>query len=162
MLPMFVVAQKQDVYVKLTDAKGTPINGDVVTRGFEKSLYALTFATAGKNNSQVNFTMNITGASAELKKAMANGEFLMTGQVTVTQNGSNGLPVTIYEIKMEKIKIQSCNESMGCNSVMTTSVTIQPVRIGWTYYQTTAKTGTQTISNKYGFDADTGGAWTKF
>ncbi|MGZ5220134.1 MAG: hypothetical protein ACXWC7_08650 [Chitinophagaceae bacterium] len=47
---------------------------------------------------------------------------------------------------MEKIKVTSCNESMGCNTVMTTSVTLQATRIGCTYYQTNA-TGTQTISN---------------
>lgn len=159
--PCITIAQKQEVYIKLTDAKGSPINGDVVTKGFEKQMYAQSLATTGKTNSQVSFTMDITGASADLKKAMINGEFLLSGLVTVIQPGSNGLPITVYTIKMEKIKVQSCNESMGCNNALTTSVIIQPVRIGWTYYQT-GRTGTPIASNKYGFDSETGGAWINF
>ena len=159
--PLISWSQKQDVYIKLTDVKGSPINGDVTVRGFEKNLYALTIATSGRNNSQVSFTMEITGASAELKKAMSNGEFLMTGLVSVIQPRSTGMPSVLYTIKMEKIKVLSCNESMGCNSAMTTSVSMQPVRIGWTYYQT-GRNGAQTVSNKYGFDSETGGAWNNF
>jgi type VI protein secretion system component Hcp len=160
-LPIVAFAQKQDVFIKLTDAKGTSINGDVSMRGFEKNIQALSIATAGKNNSLLNFTMEITGASAELKKAMANGELLMNGQVTVTQSGRNSMPSTVYIIKMEEIKVRSCSESMGCNSAMTTSVTLQANRIGWTYYQT-SRTGIQTVSNKYGYDNETGGSWDNF
>lgn len=159
--PLFSLAQKQDVYVKLTDAKGSPINGDVVARGFERQMYALSLATAGKNNSQLNFTMDITGASADLKKAMANGEWLMAGQVTVNQAGSNGMINTVYTIKLEKIKVVFCSESMGCNNAMTTSVTLQATRIGWTYFQT-GRNGLQTVSNKYGFDVETGSPWSNF
>tara|TARA_R110000868_G_scaffold216416_7_gene466595 strand:+ start:16950 stop:17465 length:516 start_codon:yes stop_codon:yes gene_type:complete len=161
-LPMFMVAQNQEVYIKLTDAKGTPIKGNATLKGFENSIYALTLATSGNNNSQVNFTMNITGASADLKKAMVNNESLLSGLVTVTQLSSyKAGPDIVYTITMEKIKVQSCNENMGCNNVMTTSITIQPIRIGWTYYQV-GKSGTPTVSNKYGFDAETGGSWSKF
>lgn len=161
LMPLITTAQKQDVYVQLTDAKGTPINGDVMVRGFERNLYANTVATAGKNNTQVNFTMNIAGASAELKKAMNNNEWLLKGLVTVTQLGNNGMPNPVYSIRMEKIKVLSCNESMGCNNAMNTSVTLQATRIGWTYFQT-GRTGTQTVTNKYGFDSETGGTWTSF
>ena len=161
LVPCIAWAQKQDVFIKLTDAKGLPVNGNVTVRGFEKALYALTIATAGKNNSQVSFTMDITGASADLKKAMANGELLMSGQVTVNQAGSNGMANTVYTITMEKIRVQSCNESMGCNNAMTTSVILQPIRIGWTYYQT-GRNGVLSVSNKYGFDSETGGDWTNF
>ena len=160
-LPIFAVAQKQDVYLKLTDAKGTIIKGDVMVRGFEKNLNVITFATGGKNNSQVNFTMPIAGASADLKKAMSDGQFLLNGLVTITQIGSNGMPTTVYTVVMEKIRVQSCNEIMGCDNVMTTAVTLQPSRIGWTYYQT-GRSGIQTVSKKYGIDAETGGAWTNF
>jgi hypothetical protein len=44
---------------------------------------------------------------------------------------------------------------------MTTTVTLQATRIGWTYYQTD-RAGTQVVTNKYGFDAETGGQWTNF
>jgi type VI protein secretion system component Hcp len=162
MLPILVGAQKQNVYIKLVDAKGTMLKGDVLTKGFENYLNALTLGTTGSNNSIVNFTMNITGASADLKKAITNKEYLMSGQITATQIGSNGIPITVYTIAMEKIKVQSCNENLGCNSEMTTSVSLQPVRIGWTYYQNSIKSGIKTVSNKYGFDAETGGAWTNF
>lgn len=161
LLPLLLCAQKQDIYIKLTDAKGNPINGDVVVRGFEKNIYALTFAAAGKNNSQVNFSMDITGASVELKKVMANDQLLMSGLVSVTQIGNTGNPITTFTISMEKIRVQSCTENMGCAGNMTTNVILQPVRIGWTYYQT-GRTGIQTVSNKYGFDAETGDSWVNF
>jgi type VI protein secretion system component Hcp len=159
-LPIIALAQKQDVYIKLTDANGMQIKGDAVLKGFERSMQALTINSGGKNNTQFSFTMNVTGASADLKRAMNSGEFLASGLVTVLQTGI-ARPVTTYTIKMEKIKVISCNESMGCNNLMTTTVILQATRIGWTYYQTNAM-GVQTVSNKYGFDAEAGGPWTNF
>jgi type VI protein secretion system component Hcp len=159
-LPIIALAQKQDVYIKLTDANGMQIKGDAVLKGFERSMQALTINSGGKNNTQFSFTMNVTGASADLKRAMNSGEFLTSGLVTVLQTGI-ARPVTTYTIKMEKIKVISCNESMGCNNLMTTTVILQATRIGWTYYQTNAM-GVQTVSNKYGFDAEAGGPWTNF
>jgi len=44
---------------------------------------------------------------------------------------------------------------------MITTVTLQATRIGWTYYQI-GKTGAQTISRKFGWDADTQTEWTNF
>ena len=35
---------------------------------------------------------------------------------------------------------------------MSTSVTLNATRIGWTYYQS-SRDGIQTVSNKYGWDA---------
>lgn len=160
LLPILASAQNSEVYISLTNPLGTPIKGDAVTRGFEKWIPASTIASGGKNNSQVIFTMNITGSAAELKKAMLSRELLATGQVSVIQPGAS-VPPTQYTIKMERIKVLSCSESMGCNGVMTTSVILQPTRIGWTYYST-GKTGTQTVSNKYGYDMETGTAWTNF
>lgn len=154
-------AQTQEVFIKLTDSKGAQIKGDALTRGFERWMQAYTINPGGKNNVQLSFTMSISGASADLKRAMANGEWLMNGQVNVMQAASSGIPQPAYIIKMEKIQVLSCTEVMGCNSAMTTSVILQATRIGWTYYQT-GKTGTQVISNKYGYDAETGGQWTNF
>jgi hypothetical protein len=44
---------------------------------------------------------------------------------------------------------------MGTNAVITAT------RIGWTYYQTSPN-GAQTVSRKYGYDANTGQEWTNF
>ena len=159
LVPVFAIAQKQDVYIRLTDATGKQVNGDAVTKGFEKWMQGISTNSGGKNNTQFSFTMNITGASADLKRALANGELLMTGQVNVMQMGIT--PQPLYLIKMEKIRVLSCAEAMGCNGVMTTTVSLQAARIGWTYYQT-GKTGAPVVSNKYGFDAETGGPWTNF
>ncbi len=161
LIPAMSFAQRQDVYVKLTDSQGSQIKGDAVTRGFERWMQALTVNSGGKNNTQLSFTTTISGASAELKKAIANGEWLMNGQVSVMQVAGGESQKAAYIIKMEKIKVLSCSEMMGCNGVMTTSVTLQATRIGWTYYQTN-KMGTQVVSNKYGYDAETGGQWTNF
>lgn len=160
MLPIMALAQKSDVYINLTNASGTPIKGDAVTRGFEKWIQGLTITSGGKNNTQVNFTMNIGGSVAELQKAMLSGELLSIGQISVMQSGTY-TPITQYMIKMERIKVLECYNTMGCNGVMTTTVTLQPVRIGWTYYST-GKSGLQTVSNKYGYDLDAGGAWNNF
>ena len=122
LLPFFATAQKQDAFVKLIDVNGKQINGDAMVKGFEKTMQASSTSSGGKNNIQFSFTMNITGAAADLKKAMANGELLMTGQVTLLQLvGGGGAPRPTYIIKMKKIKVISCTESMGCNNTITTN-----------------------------------------
>ena len=133
--PFFGIAQKTDVFIRLTDAKGQQIKGDAVMKGFENWLGATTFNTASKTNTLLSFTMTVNGASADLKKAAANGEILVSGQVSViTPNPSGGKPMTSYTIKMENISVLSCYESMGCNNAMNTTVSLQATRIGWTYY----------------------------
>jgi type VI protein secretion system component Hcp len=157
--PLFIFAQKTDVFIKLTDAKGQQIKGEAVMKGFEKWIGATTITSGGKNNTQLSFTMAVNGASADLKRAMANGELLVSGQITVlspTQTG--GGPALSYSIKMEKISVSSCFEAMGCNSVMNTTVLLQATRIGWTYYNT----GTQTVSRKFGWDAESNKEWVNF
>jgi type VI protein secretion system component Hcp len=157
--PLFIFSQKTDVFIKLTDAKGQQIKGEAVMKGFEKWIGATTITSGGKNNTQLSFTMTVNGASADLKRAMANGELLVSGQVTVlspTQTG--GGPALSYSIKMEKISLSSCFEAMGCNSAMNTTVLLQATRIGWTYYNT----GTQTVSRKFGWDTESNKEWVNF
>ncbi len=162
LLPFLVFAQSRDAFVKLTDANGLVIKGDALERFYEGTITAFTINSSGKNNTQVNFTMNISGASATLKKSMTSGLFLQNGLVSVLEvrTGNYGVRPA-YTITMEKIKVISCSESMGCNGVMTTSVTLQAARIGWTYYQRT-KDGTWVMSSKYGYDAETGVEWKGF
>jgi hypothetical protein len=75
--------------------------------------------------------MNITGASADLKKAMNSGSLLPSGGLTVLQSGTTGgAPFTVYSIKMESIRGISCSESMRCNGAMTTTAVISATRIG--------------------------------
>lgn len=161
LLPFAAFAQQSNTYLKLTDASGQPIKGDVTTKGHEKSIAVLSFNSSGKNNSQLTFSMNITGASADLKRAMTNGSLLPNGILTVTQPGP-GMPTIQYTIRMENIRVNNCAESMGCNGVMTTSAVITATRIGWTYYQPDAKGGQSTVSRKYGYDMDSGKEWTNF
>ncbi|WP_276503582.1 type VI secretion system tube protein Hcp [Terrimonas pollutisoli] len=162
LFPIATFSQKQDIFIKLTDARAQQIKGDALVKGFERWLQAATISSSGKNNSQLNFTMNISGASADLKRALSNGELLLNGQVTVTtSDASSGRPVTAYTIKMENISVLACSETMGCNNQMTTSVTLKAIRIGWTYYQTD-KTGLAAVSRKYGWDEDTQAEWSAF
>ena len=160
LLPLFSFSQTSNVFIKLTDAKGQPIKGESVLKGYERWIQANTIASVGKNNTQLGFTMQVAGASADLKKAMSNGEFLLTGEVTVvTLNQAAG--TLVYTIKMEQITVLSCAETMGCNNTMSTTVSLQATRIGWTYY-TAGKTGASTVSRKYGWDADAKAEWTNF
>jgi hypothetical protein len=92
LVPVFATAQKQDVFLRLTDANGKQISGDAIVRGYEKWIPVLTTSSGGKNNTQLSFTMNITGASADLKKAMSNGELLVSGQLTVLQPATSSAP----------------------------------------------------------------------
>ena len=156
----FLASDAQDIFVRLTDMKGKQIVGTSVTRGYEKTLPAFSMTSAGKNNAQITFTTTISGASAELIKAKAQGEYLMNGQITVTKPGNGGSSI-VYKINLEKITVNTCVDAIGCNNTMGTTVTITASRIGWTYYQQD-KTGTTSISNKYGFDNETGRAWTNF
>src|ERR1043165_8362908 len=149
LLPVFGLAQKNNVLIKLTDARGQQIKGEALLKGFEKWINAATISSAGKNNTQLSFTMAISGASADLKKAMTTGELLLSGQVTVlSPNETAAAPLTVYTIKMERIAVTSCAEAMGCNNVMTTTVTLQATRIGWTYYDQ-ARSGAQVVSRKF-------------
>lgn len=161
--PISSIAQKMDVFIKLTDARGQQIKGEAVLKGFERWIAATSINSGGKNNSQLDFTMNISGASADLKRALANDELLLNGQVTVITSASDGSirPVTAYTIKMENISVLACSETMGCNNQMTTTVTLKATRIGWTYYQTD-KTGATAVSRKYGWDEDTNAEWASF
>lgn len=160
--PFFGFSQNTTVFIKLTDAKGQLIKGESVTKGFEGWITATTFNSAGKNNTQVYFSMSVSGASADFRRAMANGEFLTNGQVSVMGAGSMyGGPSTLYTVKMERISVISCIDAMGCNNVMNTTVTLQATRIGWTYYGT-GKTGTQTVTKKFGWNTETNSEWTSF
>ena len=162
LLPLFSLAQKTDIFIKLTDARGQQIKGEATIKGLEKWIAAITIASGGKNNTQLSFTMAVSGASADLKKAMANGELLLNGQGAVqSPNQSGGSPVISYTIKMESIAVTSCIEAMGCNNVMNTTVVLQATRIGWTYYDQ-SRTGTQTVSRKFGWDAENNKEWTNF
>jgi type VI protein secretion system component Hcp len=155
-----ISSHAQDIFVRLTDVKGKQIVGTSVTRGFEKTLPAFSLTPAGKNNSQITFTTTISGASAELLKAKTQGEYLMNGEITVTKPGNAGKTI-VYKITMEKITVNNCIDAIGCNNTMGTTVMITASRIGWTYYQQD-KTGVLTVSNKYGFDNETGRPWTNF
>ena len=157
--PVFGFAQKTDVLIKLTDAGGKQIKGESVLKGFENWMGATTISSAGKNNAMLSFTMTVNGASGDLKRAAANGQLLFNGQVSVmAQNQSLGRPTIAYTIKMENISVLSCYETMGCNSIMNTVVSLQASRIGWTYYNQTT-TGAQTVSRKFGWDADNNKEW---
>ena len=162
LFPFIAIAQKQEVYLSLTDASGQQIKGDATIKGFERSINVLSFASSGKNNSQLNFSMNVGASAADLKRAMGSGALLVNGTLTVTQvSPSMGRPILLYTVKMENISVNSCIESMGCNNVMTTSTVLTATRIGWTYYQTD-RSGIQTVSRKYGYDMDGGKEWTNF
>jgi type VI protein secretion system component Hcp len=160
LFPLTALAQKQDVYLKLTDASGQQIKGDAVTKGYERTVGVLSFSTAGKNNAQLSFNMNVTGTSADLKRAMSSGTLLPNGILTVTK-ATMGAPAIVYTIKMENITVNNCTESMGCNGVLNSIAVITAARIGWTYYQQDAS-GKLSVSRKYGFDNDSGKEWTNF
>ncbi|GAB2826249.1 Hcp family type VI secretion system effector [Ferruginibacter profundus] len=159
--PLFSTAQSNNTYVKLTDATGQMIRGESVAKGFERQIQATSASAAGKNNTQFNFTMTVSGASADLKKAMATGQLLAAGDVVAMAPNGLGAPAISYTIKMEQVKVLSCTEIMGCNGVTNTTVSLQANRIGWTYYSI-AKTGASTVSRKFGWDAITNTEWTNF
>jgi type VI protein secretion system component Hcp len=163
MIPGLCFSQSTYVFIKLTDAKGMQINGNVTTKGFERTIKALTTSSSGKNNTQFTFTMPVTDAGAMLKKAMNSGELLLNAKVSVmTVNSLKSTLQPSYTITMEGIRVEACSESMGCDSQMTTGVILNATRIGWTYYSAD-KSGTNTVvSQKYGFDAGTGMAWNNF
>jgi type VI protein secretion system component Hcp len=161
--PFFCFSQKASTFIRLTDARSQQIKGESATKGFERWIEATSTNSAGKNNTQFSFTMMVAGASADLKRAMTNGESLIDGQVAFTAMDpqGSGRMITTYTVKMERISVISCNEAMGCNGVTNTTVTLQATRIGWTYYQT-GKTGAAVVSKKYGWDAESNKEWTNF
>jgi type VI protein secretion system component Hcp len=142
------------VFIKLTDANGRQISGESKDIHYKDWIYTTAINPGGNNNTQLSFTMAVTGASAELKRTMANSMILLNGEVNVTAgNQGQGSPAILYKIKMEKIKVLSCTETTGSDNAMHTSVTLQASRIGWIYY-TTSNTGVQTESKKYGWNKE--------
>ena len=73
-IPTISFAQRQTTYAKLINASGIQLKGDAVTRGFEKWITSLSNSNGGKNNKVVTFTMNKSGACADLRNAKTNGE----------------------------------------------------------------------------------------
>jgi len=155
-IPAISFAQRQETYAKLINASGMQIKGDAVTKGFERWIIALTNSNGGKNNTEVTFTMNISGACADLRNANINGEILQKSELTTTQTSRDGRMPVVKNIKMEGIKVISYSES-GTEA----SVTLRANRIGWIYYQQSTK-GTWTVANKTSYDASTGGIWKDF
>ena len=160
--PLFTFSQNTSIFIKLIDATGQQIKGESTMKGFEKNIQATSTSSAGKNNSQFNFTMTVSGASADLKKAMANGQLLPTAEVMALVPNGGGAPALSYSIKMEQVKVISCTESMGCNAIMNTTVLLQATRIGWTYYTPNPRGGASTVSRKFGWDIATNAEWTNF
>jgi type VI protein secretion system component Hcp len=159
--PVLSFAQNSTVYIKLTDGSGQLIKGETLAKGFERTIQAGSTSAAGKNNTQFSFTTTISGASADLKKAMANKQLLPTGEVTSVVPNGMGAPQLSYTIKMEQITVLSCTESMGCNGIMNTVVSLQATRIGWTYY-TANRSGAVAVSRKFGWDAVANTEWNNF
>jgi type VI protein secretion system component Hcp len=161
--PFFGFSQTVSVYIKLTDARNQQINGESVLKGHERWIQATTTNAGGKNNTQFSFTMPVSGASADLKRAMANSQLLSIAEVhALIPNGGGGAPSFSYTIKMEQLTVLSCTEAMGCNNIMNTTVTLQATRIGWTYYNQNQKGGAATVSKKFGWDAATQTEWANF
>ena len=159
LLPLAAFTQTSDFFLKLTNAKGQQITGTSEDRRYSKSIIALTNSSGGKNDVLFNFTMVINGASAELKRVMANGEFLTSGEFYIIPASETRTPSFIK--KFEKIRVLSCVESMGCNGTMTTAVTLQAARVGSIYYSQN-KVGAWIIDRKFGWDAEGGKEWTNF
>jgi type VI protein secretion system component Hcp len=161
LLPFLGFSQTTSVYIKLTDAHNQPIAGESVLKGHEKWIQATSTNAGGKNNTQFSFTMPVSGASADLKRAMANGQALSIAEVHALVSNGGGAPLLSYTIIMQQVTVLSCTESMGCNNIMNTTVSLQATRIGWTYYSQ-SRTGIATISRKFGWDAAVNAEWTNF
>ena len=65
--PLFSLAQKTDVFIKLTDARSQQIKGESVVKGFEKWIGASTINAGGKNN--LTATAFITRINGFLNKS---------------------------------------------------------------------------------------------
>jgi type VI protein secretion system component Hcp len=154
-------SQLPGVYLNLTNPGGARITGTSQLKGYEKWIQALTFSTGGSNNTGVNFTMDISPASADLMAAMNNGTFLPYGQISSVDYGGGGSTRIVYTITMENIRVLSCSDVMGCSNALVTSVQLQATRIGWTYYEV-SPSGKTFVSRKYGYDAEKQQPWEKF
>jgi type VI protein secretion system component Hcp len=160
--PLFTFAQNTSIFIKLIDASGQQIKGESIVKGLERYIQPTSTSASGRNNTQFNFSMTVSAASAELKKAMATGQLLPNGTVEAFISSGGGAPVLSYNIKMEELKVLACSESMGCNGITNTTVSLQATRIGWTYYSPNPKGGPATISSKFGWDASANREWLNF
>ena len=160
LIPFFCFSQTNNkVFIKLTDANGKQINGESKDIHYKDWIYTTFINSSGNNNTLLSFTMDVSGASAVLKKAMLTSLTLLNGEVNVTAGNKNTVsPEILYKIKMEKIKVLNCSETTGSNNSMQTAVTLQATRIGWIYY-TTSNTGVQTESKRYGWDVELNKEW---
>jgi hypothetical protein len=66
-------------------------------------------------------------------------------------NGNAKMPAVSYIIKMERITVTSCTETMSCNGIMNITVSLHAGRIGCTYYNPPSS-GMQSLARKFGWN----------
>jgi type VI protein secretion system component Hcp len=160
LFPLFALCQTNQTYLKITDANGQMIKGSAVTKGFENAIQVTSMSAGGKNNTQISITMPVTGASADFKSALMNGKILPKGDLITGTSGMGALTL-VNTIRLESVTVLSCTDAIGCNGLMNTTVVLNAVRIGWTYYAQD-RTGVNTVSKKFGWDAAANREWTGF
>lgn len=166
LLPVLAFSQKTETFLSILDASNVPIKGTATKERYENTIIinslqadAQTTQRGGKVNNQISFTMPICGASAEFKRALSTGRTLPKGDFSVV---TSALSVMVNSmIRVEEVTILSCTDAVGCNGAMSTTVVLVANRIGWTYY-TPNKAGVNTISKKFGWDAQMNREWTGF
>lgn len=156
LLPLSLMAQKDEGFARLIREDGSVIKGSSLVKLYERQIPVVNVeSNATSNSTVVRFSMNAEAAAGILRDASVAGKKLQSGEIAVTFISYDKRQVR-YKISMENITVDEVTDANGMVIIQ-----LNASRIGWTYYSY-SKSGVQTISSKTGWDADRRTAWSGF
>jgi len=162
LLPCIAFSQKSETYLSITD-NNIPVKGTATKGGYEGFIAITSLQAEGistkptmRGTDQVTFSMPVSTASADLKRALFRGVALPRCEFTILS--ANNQDQILCKIKLEDIYVNSCSDEVGANGVLYTSVVLSASRIGWAYFGP-GNAGPNTIIRKFGWDTMKNGEW---
>ena len=166
-------AQGYSIFVKIIDANGKQINGEVADKGYENQIAATNFGQENINCTTVTggapcsgksgrfiFNMVINKSLPLLKKALFSTEHLTSIDIIFRKPGSS-TPFTYYKIRLENVIVTHITDAADLINSVKNQVELDAARFGWTYIYQSANGGTDTPI-KFGWDIISNTEWTGF
>ncbi|MBN8652739.1 MAG: hypothetical protein J0L67_15005 [Cytophagales bacterium] len=141
----------------------TKFIGNATNKGYEQQVEIIEVTTTGQSRgTTVSLKFSPCPASADFITHTQLGKLISKGQVEILEkNPSNPAFTRVkYKIYFEDARINSCTDTKACNNQMATTVTLNPQRICWLYYNYEPASGKISGTTTNGFDLKSGQAWT--
>jgi hypothetical protein len=141
----------------------TKFIGNAAYRGYEQQVEIIEVTTSGQSRgTTVTLKFSPCSASADFITHTQLGKIISKGQVEILERNpaSPAFNRIKYKIYFEDARINSCTDTKACNNQMATTVTLNPQRICWLYYNYDQTSGKMSGTTTNGFDLKSGQSWT--